>query len=118
MRSFWNEYCVAPWDNWSLGLFDKVVLCTPSQQCHESWHKQILQSRIPGMFKGSTEHVMHVALPKLVNMDAALISDELCFTMKHPPRRMYEKASWYLEHENDRIIASEDDAGTCSNRIY
>ena len=82
LQSFWNEYCVDPWANWSIGLFD-CMLCTPSQQAQESWHRQILQSRIPGMFKGSTEHVMQVALPKLVRMDAALLPDELLSKKKH-----------------------------------
>ena len=36
MRSLWNEYMVAPWDNWSIGLFD-CMLCTPSQQAQESY---------------------------------------------------------------------------------
>ena len=60
LRSFWNEYMVHPWDNWSIGLFD-CMLATPSQQTEESWHKLILRSRIPGMFKGSTASVMKVA---------------------------------------------------------
>ena len=47
LKSFWNEYMVEPWDNWSIGVFDGM-LCTPSQQTQESWHRQILQSRIPG----------------------------------------------------------------------
>ena len=66
---------VAPWDNWSLGLFD-CMLCKTSQQTHESWHKQLMQTRIPDMFKGSTEHVIHVAIPKLVKMDASLLPDK------------------------------------------
>ena len=54
---FWNSYCINGWDCWSLCDFVRIPLCTPSQQTQESWHKQIMQSRIPGMFKGSTEQV-------------------------------------------------------------
>ena len=107
LSSFWDEYVVAPWDNWSIGLFD-CMLCTPSQQAHESWHKQILQSRIPGMFKGSTEHVMQVALPRLVSMDAALIPDGLLFSVPGVPRRMLQKAGWYVDHERTHMHILQD----------
>jgi hypothetical protein len=110
MNGFWDEYCVAPWDNWSIGLFD-CMLCTPSQQAHESWHKQILQSRIPGMFKGSTEHVMHVALPKLVKMDAALLPDKLLFEVPSIPSRMLKKAVFYTHHKATHFHIKVDDDG-------
>ena len=44
MDRFWTSYCAvgSGWDCWSIGLFD-CVLCTPSQQAQESWHKQILR---------------------------------------------------------------------------
>ena len=107
MRSFWNEYCVAPWDNWSIGLFD-CMLCTPSQNAQESWHKQILQSRIPGMFKGSTEQVMHVALRKLVQMDAALIPDKLLLSVPAVPCKMLQKAHWYCSNKETHIYYTHD----------
>eukprot|EP00966_Prymnesium_polylepis_P084095 1946501-Prymnesium_polylepis.2 len=112
LSSFWDEYIVAPWDNWSIGLFD-CMLCTPSQQAHESWHKQILQSRIPGMFKGSTEHVMHVALPRLVSMDAALIPDGLLFSVPAVPPKMLQKAAWYANRvETHMNIVKENSRNT------
>lgn len=107
LRSFWNEYFVSPWDNWSIGLFD-CMLCTPSQNAQESWHKQILQSRIPGMFKGSTEHVMHVALRKLVQMDAALIPDKLLFSVPAVPSKMLQKAQWYASHKESHLYVTKD----------
>jgi hypothetical protein len=110
LNGFWDEYCVAPWDNWSIGLFD-CMLCTPSQQTQESWHRQILQSRIPGMFKGSTEHVMHVALPQLVSMDAALIPDELLFHVPSIPAAMLAKAVWYSRHKESHMHIKVDDDG-------
>ena len=85
------------------------MLCTPSQQAQESWHKQILQSRIPGMFKGSTEHVMHVALPQLVAMDAALIPDVLLFSVPDVPSAMLTKASWYISHRATNLFITDDD---------
>ena len=108
MKSFWDTYLCEPWDNWSLGDFD-CMLCTPSQQAHESWHKQLLQSRIPGRFKGSTEQVMHIALPRLVAMDAALIPDELLYTVHAVPEKMYQKALWYIQHETTHFRAVSDD---------
>jgi hypothetical protein len=108
LNGFWDEYCVSPWDNWSIGLFD-CMLCTPSQQAQESWHKQIMQSRIPGMFKGSTEHVMHVALPQLVSMDAALIPDELLFHVPSIPGPMLTKAVWYTKQKATHLHISVDD---------
>jgi hypothetical protein len=83
LDKFWNSYCVPPWDNWSIGEFD-CMLCTPSQQAQESWHKTLLGSRIPGMFKGSTEHTLMVALPQLVRMDAMLLPDLLKFEVTVP----------------------------------
>jgi len=37
MNTFWNSYCVSPWDCWSVGDF-ACMLCTPSQNTQESWH--------------------------------------------------------------------------------
>ena len=82
MDKFWNSYCINGWDNWSLGCFRYVPLCTPSQNTQESWHKQILQSRIPGMFKGSTEHCLAVAMPQLVRIDGIQIPDILSFEVR------------------------------------
>ena len=42
LNKFWNSYMLEPWDCWSIGLFD-CMLMTPSQQAQESWHKQILR---------------------------------------------------------------------------
>ena len=110
LRSLWNEYMVSPWDNWSIGLFD-CMLCTPSQQAQESWHRQILQTRIPGMFKGSTEHVLHIAMPKLISMDAALLPDKLQFEVPATPRGMFNKAKWYSTRQYERMHITSD-AGT------
>lgn len=82
MDKFWNSYCINGWDNWSLGCFRYVPLCTPSQNTQESWHKQILQSKIPGMFKGSTEHCLAVAMPQLVRIDGIQLPDLLSFEVR------------------------------------
>ena len=81
MRTFWNSYCVAPWDCWSVGGFD-VPLCTPSQQTQESWHRQLQTGRIPGMFKGTLAMVLQVALPQLVRMDGLENEDVLNFKVR------------------------------------
>lgn len=107
LNSLWNEYMVPPWDNWSIGSFD-CMLCTPSQQAQESWHKQLLQSRIPGMFKGSTESVFHVALPKLVNMDAMLIPDVLLFHVPTVPADVMDRGLWYVNHEKTHILRKDN----------
>ena len=110
MNSFWKEYCEAPWDNWSLGSFT-CMLCTPSQQAQESWHKQILQSRIPGLFKGSTEQVLHVALPQLVHIDGALIPNQLLFHVPDVPASMFEKALWFWRRHSTYMLQASAGRG-------
>ena len=102
MNVFWNEYCLPPWDNWSIGLFD-CMLCTPSQQAQESWHKLILLGRIPNMFRGSTPHVFQEALPQLIRMDGLLASSVLNFDVPGIPKKMIEKAIWYVSHQDTHV---------------
>ena len=90
MNTFWNSYCVAPWLNWSAGDV-KCKLATPSQQAQESWHKQLKNARIPGMMKGSTHYVFNTTLPHLIQMDALLSPDELCYEVPCIPTKMMEK---------------------------
>ena len=107
LNSFWNEYMVSPWDNWSLGSFS-CMLCTPSQQAQESWHKQILTTRIPGMFKGSTESVFEVALPKLIRVDGIIIPDELLFHVPAIPSGLMEEALWYIRHQTTMVVSKDE----------
>jgi hypothetical protein len=81
MQKFWNSYCVEPWDCWTLGEFE-LPLCTPSQQAQESWHQQIKVSRIPGMFRGSMELCLQVALPQMIRMDGLLNTNKLNFKVR------------------------------------
>jgi hypothetical protein len=83
MDKFWDSNLCHPWDCWSLCDFD-LALCTPSNQVQESWHNQILKAKIPGMFKGSTESVIKVALPQLVRMDGYLMPTTLSFDVSYP----------------------------------
>lgn len=101
---------IAPWDKWSIGLIDGM-LSTPSQQAHESWHKQILKICIPGIFKGSTEHVMEETLAKLSNLDAAMIPDKVLFNVPSTPRAMLEKAKRYASrrYESMRVEVDENE---------
>ena len=78
--TFLKSYCDpdGPWLNWTIGMFS-CMLATPSNQPEESWHKQILQGRIPGMFKASTEQVLKVGLPRLATIDAVRLPNKLKF---------------------------------------
>jgi hypothetical protein len=107
LHSFWNEYFVQPWNNWSIGLFD-CMLCTPSNNVQESWHYHMRTLKIPGMFKGSTEHVLHVALPQLISMDGFIIPDELTFHVPCVPPRILQSALWYVSHKGTHFASSGD----------
>ena len=85
MNSLWNEYFVSPWDNWTVCEFKDVPLSTPSNQCQEAWHRQLASSRIPGIFKASTETLLKEALPKLATMDGVMIPTQLCFQVCSTP---------------------------------
>ena len=88
LDKFWDSYCVAPYDNWSIGDFE-CMLCTPSQQSTESWHKELSLSKIPGLFRGSTEQCIHVAIPQLIAMDGYLKPDSLLFHVSSPITHTY-----------------------------
>ena len=128
MDTFWDSNLTNPWDCWSICDLD-TMLSTPSNQVQESWHKQILQSRIPGMFKGSTESVITTALPRLIRLDGALLPYVLCFnvglsspsTALHTrlthsprlqvpavPRGILEKAKWYVDHRLTHLHVEKD----------
>ena len=104
MNTFWDSYCVAPWDCWSIGLFE-CPMCTPSQQVQESWHKQLMIKKIPGMFRASTEYVFAVTLPQLVEMDAIELPTELCFEVPAVPKEMMQDALWYVDHQTTHVHA-------------
>ena len=107
MNTFWNSYVIDGWDNWTLGLFE-ARLCTPSQQAQESWHKLLLNSRIPDMFKGSTEHVFKESLPQLILMDGLALPNTLRFSVPAIPKGMMQKALWYVEHQATHVRAARD----------
>ena len=116
MDVFWSSYCKkgGGWDVWSVGLFD-CMLCTPSQQTQESWHKQLSVSKIPGMFKGSTEVLIKETMPQLIDMDALQIPSELTFHVECVPKAMVKKALWYVDHQETHIHAwktTTDDGAT------
>jgi hypothetical protein len=104
MNTFWNGYCIAPWDNWSIGLFD-CVLCTPSQQAQESYHRQISEGRLPGLMRGSTEVVFSQALPKLVQLDGIYAPKVLNFDVPAIPNGMIHKALKYVDKQKTHVHA-------------
>ena len=101
MDTFWDSNLTNPWDCWSICDMDTMI-STCSNQVHESWHNQILKSRIPGMFKGSTESVITAALPRLIRLDGALIPDVLCFNVSPP------SPSTLLTHKAHSLPLSAD----------
>lgn len=112
MDTFWNSYCKKDggWDVWSIGIFD-CMLCTPSQQAHESWHEQIKRSKIPGMLRASTEHLFKESLPQLVMMDSIQIPSNLVFHVPAVPKKMIEKSLWYVQHSETHVHAFKNDDG-------
>ena len=63
----------------------------------------ILGSKIPGMFRSSTERFFKDSLPELINIDAISIPSELVFHVPGVPRRMIEKALWYVDHQETHV---------------
>jgi hypothetical protein len=102
MNTFWNSNCIAPWSNWHMGRAD-VVFCTPSQNAQESWHRDILRSKIPGMFRGSTETVFMTALPQLIIMDGIFMPTVLPFSVPAIPKAMLVKALYYINNQETHV---------------
>jgi len=102
MNKFWNTYCREPWDNWSVGLFD-CMLCTPSQQAQETWHRSLLQSKVPNMLRGSTAMCFAETLPQLIEMDAVAIPSILPFHVPAVPKEMIKKALWYVDNRETHL---------------
>ena len=86
------------------------MYCLPAQT-QESWHKMLLASKIPGMFKASTARFFKDSLPELINIDAISIPSELVFHVPGVPRGMIEKALWYVDHQETHVwvVKTTDD---------
>ena len=108
LSKFWDSNLVGPWDNWCIGDFG-TMLCTPSQQTQESWHKTILKDKITDCFRGSTEHCFTIALPQLIQLDGILMPDTLCFHVPAVPTGMYEKAKQYIKKQPSHIRICKTD---------
>ena len=70
LNTLWSERLVSPCNNWYLG-FCSVPAWTPSNQPQESWHNAGVMLRLAGQLRGSTEHVLQTALPKVMMLDGA-----------------------------------------------
>jgi len=110
MDTFWDSNLTDPWDCWSICDMETMI-ATPSNQAQESWHKQLLLSRIPGMFKGSTKKVVTEALPQIVTLDGKFIPDILCFDVPAVPRGVLEKGLWYAQHKSTHVHMERDGKG-------
>ena len=106
---------VGPWDNWTIGQF-WTMLCTPSQQTQESWHKTILKDKITDCFRGSTEHCFTIALPQLIQLDGILMPDTLCLHVPAVPTGMYEKAKKYINKQPSHIRICKTDRMTSAGK--
>jgi len=110
MNTFWNSYCKDGWDNWHMGVF-QCMLATPNQNCQESWHNHLKDSKIPGIFRSSTETLFKDALPQLIEMDAILLPTELNFKVPQIPKQVMDKALWYVDHKGTHILEGRDEDG-------
>ena len=63
------------------------------------------------MNRASTEHAFKETLPELITMDAIQIPSKLCFYVPAIPKKMIEKAMWYVEHQVTHVFAVELDEG-------
>ena len=102
LTKFWDSNLVSPWDNWMIGDFGTKIT-TPSQQPEESWHKTILNDKVPDCFRGSTEYVFTIALPKLILLDGLLLPSKLCLHVPGVPTGFYEKAHEYVKKQSSHI---------------
>ena len=81
-------------DNWYIGFDTSCPLTYPSQQTEESWHQHGVIKALEGEMNASTASLLEVQLPRILKLDAALNSDQLCFRMKTEwiPTAMWQKA--------------------------
>ena len=103
MDTFWNSYCVSPWDCWSVGDF-ACMLCTPNQNTQESWHLHLQTTRVPALFRASTEYVFAEGLPQLIELDGIGLPKVLNFSVPCIPKGKMQKALWYVEHQASHIL--------------
>ena len=57
------------------------------------------------MFRGSTEFCFKETLPQLIRMDGILLPSELCLSVPAVPKKMLQKALWYVENQKTHIHA-------------
>ena len=77
LRALWNEYCVHPWNCWSIGLHTHTPLNIANNQPIESWHRGVMKT-LARALKGSTAAVLENSFPQLVHKDSiARISNRI-----------------------------------------
>lgn len=105
LKEFVKQYLQPPWDTWSIGAFDSVMsdecldlpLILPSNQCQESWHKQLVLLLGKSKMRQSHEVVLNQTLPKVLLSDQLKLPDTLLDTPTHVVPAMVKKAIRYLE---------------------
>jgi hypothetical protein len=57
------------------------------------------RTKIPGLFKASTEMLISESIPQLIEADAIKIPSVLVFHVAAVPKKMLLKALWYADHQ-------------------
>lgn len=80
------------------------MLCTPNQNTQESWHLHLQTTRVPALFRASTEYVFAEGLPQLIELDGIGLPKVLNFSVPCIPKGKMQKALWYVEHQASHIL--------------
>ena len=111
-----QAHLTPPWNTFSLGTFDGLAsgcrdlpLILPSNQCQESWHKQLMKL-LQGKLRGSTDYVLKTSMPRILLDDTLNMPRELCFEPTHINPKMLRKAL--------RIIAAESTMTRCHGAVF
>ena len=107
MNKLWNAFCDEN-ANWHLGFCDAPTH-TPSQQVQEAWHRTV-KDLLKGSLRGTTKAVLEISLPKILEHDALMMSDELLFHLprEHIAPHMYDKAKWIVQAGEDAVRKVDD----------
>ena len=98
LRTLWNEYCVQPWNCWSIGLHTNTPLNIANNQPIESWHRGVMKT-LQRALKGSTAAVLENSFPKLVHKDSITrISNRITLYRAYIIKRMYRVMYHVMYH--------------------
>ena len=115
-RKLWNVYMVDPWDCWHLNVHPSVPLAIASNNVIEGWHEHGVKRVVgsSGDFKGTTEVVLTITLPRIAYLDGVVMADALNFTLQMDwlGRPLYEAAAKIVQdNRRYRVVFPSDDTG-------